>query len=55
MRLNMPDFCRIIAQEMMEKMSSRTNTPRATNPVLARMLPKSIRTAANAKMALPPQ
>ena len=55
MRLNMPDFCRIIAQEMMEKISSRISTPRATKPVLARMPPKSIRIAANAKMALPPQ
>jgi hypothetical protein len=32
-----------MAQEMIEKRRSRARTPRATNPVLARMLPRSIR------------
>src|SRR6266478_5988157 len=45
-----------MAQEMMEKRRSNTSTPRATQPVLARMPPRSIkRTAANTKMALSPQ
>jgi hypothetical protein len=45
-----------MAQEMIEKSRSNTSTPRATQPVLARMPPRSIkRTAANTKMALSPQ
>jgi hypothetical protein len=32
-----------MAQEIMEKRRSRARTPRATHPVFARMLPKSIR------------
>src|SRR5258707_8969736 len=45
-----------MAQEMLEKRRSSTSTPRATQPVLARMLPRSInRTAANKKITLSPQ
>src|ERR1700719_3545812 len=56
MRLNNPTFCRIMAHEMIEKKRSNNNTPRATKPVLARMLPRSIkRTAARTKITLTPQ
>src|SRR5579859_2662645 len=56
MRLNKPTFCRIMAHEIIEKRRSKIRTPRATKPVLARMLPRSIkRTAASTKIVLSPQ
>ena len=45
-----------MAHEIIEKTRSKIRTPRATQPVLARMLPRSIkRTAASTKIVLSPQ
>src|SRR4029077_19197205 len=56
MRLNKPTFCRIMAHEIIEKRRRKIRTPRATQPVLARMPPRSIkRTAASTRIVLSPQ
>ena len=54
MRPNIPSFCKIMAQEMIENVSRSRRTPRATNPVCVRMFPISVaKIAVNRKMMDP--